>query len=412
MQSSTSFRATDPPASGFRWVILALALTTFTMTYVTRFAWPPLLPVIMPQLDITRSVAMTYMTAFWVGYVITQIPGGILADKFGSRRILAFSLLLQGLTTLCLGLVSNFELGLTTRFLCGLGAGFVYSACLKSVCQWFSPTQRGLAIGIVMCAPSLGVALPNILMPALEAAGSWQGAFKVLGLIIMATAILLFALMKDVPLESQAKGAPRGGVFDGLKFVLKNRNILLVALAGLTALWAQVGFGSIGNDLLVTSFNITLKEAGFVMMVYGLAGLAMPSVSGWLSDRFPLLRQRKMMLIGGHLLMGTTVLLIGLGASLSTTTILAALFGMSVGFCNPMYALLISTNSPPQWVATANGASNAIFQLGAVMAPLVCGFTYGWSGGYTLASWLLAGGAFLGILFVVLTEQNTKTQAE
>lgn len=45
------------------------------MAFVSRFAWPPLIPVIMPVMGINMTQAMTFITAFYIGCVITQIPG-------------------------------------------------------------------------------------------------------------------------------------------------------------------------------------------------------------------------------------------------------------------------------------------------------------------------------------------------
>ena len=88
--------AVNPQGSGYRWVIMALALTSFTLTFVCRFAWPPLVPEIMPLMKINRTEAMAYMTAFYIGYVITQIPSGLLTDLFGPRLILFIALLAFG----------------------------------------------------------------------------------------------------------------------------------------------------------------------------------------------------------------------------------------------------------------------------------------------------------------------------
>ena len=412
MQNSNSAQASPPfvpQTSSYRWVILALALTTFTMTFISKFCWPPLIPAVLPDMDINRSQALTYMPAFLVGYVITQIPGGILTDKWGPRRILAMSLFLQGLATAGLGLGLGFEAGFVLRVICGLGAGFVYSACLKAVCSWFSPAQRGLAIGVVMCAPTIGVALPNLILPYLESVSNWQNAFITVGIGIVVLAIMLFLLMKDV--ASAPPTGPKRGTFDGLKFVFKSRNILLVALAGLSGLWTQIGFSSIGNDYLVTEFKINIQEAGMVMVAYGLVGVVMPTLAGYLCDKFSMLSKQKILLILGHILMGVSCFLFGQMGSLTGAVIAACFLGMGVAFSNSLYAVLISGNTPPEWVATANGATNAIFQVGAVMAPIACGLTFKYTGTYDISWWLLSGGAFLGVIFTIMIRQTAATDA-
>ena len=191
--------------SSYRWVIMALAATAFTMAFVSRFAWPPLVPVVMQIMDINMTQAMAYMTAFYIGYVLTQIPGGVLADRFGPRLVLSGALLLQAAGTAAIGYTTNYQAGFLLRIVCGLGAGCVYSSGLKAIVGWFSPAQRGLAIGVLMTSPTIGVAIPNYLLPVLEKSFGWQGAFKVVGLVIGIVAVVMLAMMKE-----RKAGGPAG----------------------------------------------------------------------------------------------------------------------------------------------------------------------------------------------------------
>ena len=84
----------NPHQDPYRWVIMALAVSAFVMAFVSRFAWPPVMPAVMPVMGIDRTEGLAYMSAFYIGYIITQIPGGILADRFGPRLVLAAALLL------------------------------------------------------------------------------------------------------------------------------------------------------------------------------------------------------------------------------------------------------------------------------------------------------------------------------
>ena len=276
----------DPGESSYRWVIMALAATSFTMAFVSRFAWPPLISVVSPIMGISFTEAMAYMTAFYIGYVVTQIPGGVLADRFGPRVVLAAAMALQGLGTLGMGLTVDYQVGFFLRVVCGLGAGCVYSSCLKAVVSWFSPAQRGLAIGVLMTSPTIGIAIPNFVMPLLIDSGmTWQGAFKSVGAAVLILAAVLLVFMKEAAVKG---GGPRKSFLVGLKFVFGNRNILLISLAGFSIIWVQIGFGSVGNPYLVSNLGLTVAEAGRIMMIYGLIGILMPSLAGYLSGKFPL----------------------------------------------------------------------------------------------------------------------------
>jgi sugar phosphate permease len=389
--SNAATSTVSPRQSGYRWVIMALAATSFTMTFVSRFAWPPLMSAVMPVMGINMTQALAYMTAFYLGYVATQIPGGILADRFGPRLVLSAALILQGLGTFGLGLTENYQVGFLLRVVCGLGAGCVYSSCLKAVVTWFSPVQRGLAIGVIMTSPTLGVTIPNFVLPAIEAAMGWQGAFRGVGLALMALALALLVLMKEI----KAGGGGRKSFLVGLKFVLGNPNILLISLSGFSIVWCQIGFGSVANSYLQDVLNVNRIEAGRAMMLYGLTGLLMPTLAGCLCGRLP--GRKRTMIISAHLALIAAFLLFGRMETFLAAAILACLVGLLIAFTNPISSVIIADNAGPEWAATAAGVGNCIFQVGALLAPLAVGLARDVGGHYEWTWWILGAGALVGV---------------
>ena len=400
--SSSSF---NPQDSSYRWIIAALAATSFIMAFVSRFAWPPLSPVISPVMGISTTEAMGYMSVFYIGYVITQIPGGILGDRFGPRLVLSTAMAIQGVGTLGIGFTESYQVGFFLRLLCGLGAGCVYSSCLKSIVTWFSPAQRGLAIGILMTSPTLGIALPNLIMPALNESMGWQNAFRCLGVAILIFSVLTLVMLKEIK-TSQA--GPRKSFVVGLKFVCSNKNILLISLAGFSLIWCQIGFSSIANTYMQNALNISNIDAGRVMTAFGFIGILMPSLAGYLCGRYP--NSKKGMLIMCHVLLIAALLAFGQLGSMVACVVVASLLGCLMGFANPIYSVVIAENAGPEWAATAGGVGNCIFQIAAIISPTLIGLARDTSGSFGWTWWILAGGALLGIL-VVLPITNKAAEA-
>ena len=392
-------QALSPQQSSYRWVIMILATASFTMAVVSRFAWPPLISEVMPVMNISRTQALAYMTAFYIGYISTQIPGGLLADRFGPRLVIGSAVALQGLAVLALGFTENYQLGFLYRIICGLGAGCIYSSCLKAIVTWFSPVQRGLAIGVVMSSLTIGLALPNVIMPYLNAVMGWQGAFRSLGLFIIILAVLVLLLMREVKIAA----SQRPGILEGLKFVAANRNILLISLAGLSAVWSLIGFGSVANHYMISTLDIGLVEAGHIMAVAGLTGLAMPTIAGWLAGRKA--AWTKWLIIIGHLLLVITYLLFSRVSASAGFFAGACAVNILIGFLNPLYSIVVADNAGPQWMATAGGLSNTIFQFGAIVAPLLIGLASDASGHYAFTWPILAAGALLGVVATCFIRQ-------
>ncbi len=398
-----SDNAVNPHDQSYRFVIAALAATSFLMAFISRFSWPPMVQVMLPIMNIEITEAMAYMSVFYIGYVTTQIPGGILGDRFGPRLVLSVAMALQGLGTLCLGFTADYNVGLFLRLVCGLGAGCVYSSCLKSIVTWFAPAQRSLAIGILMTAPTLGIALPNLIMPALNSSMGWQGAFRTIGIVIIIFSFITFIMMKEV---KTAQAGPRKSIMVGLKFVFSNRNILLVSLAGFSMIWCQIGFSSIANVYMQQHLSFSMADAGKVMSAFGLVGLFSPALAGYLCGKFP--TGKKWMIILCHICMIIFLLLFGQFDTMSACLVMGVLLGILFGFANPIYSVVIAENAGPEWAATAGGLGNAIFQVAAILAPMAIGIARDATGGFGQTWTILAAGATLGIL--VALGLSSKTQ--
>jgi predicted MFS family arabinose efflux permease len=381
----------DSSGSSYRWVILALALSAFIMAFVSRFAWPPLIPVIGPVLHLSFTQTMAYMSAFYIGYVIMQIPGGILADYFGPRLVLVCALFLQGMGTLGMSFIENYETGFILRIVCGLGAGCVFSSCMKAVVTWFSPVQRGLAIGVVMTAPTIGIAVPNFAMPVLESSMGWRGAFRGIGGCIILLAVLLVLFMKDRKTLSAGR---RKSFMTGLRFVMRNRTMLLIFLIGFSGVWAQIGFGSVANSYMAGFLNMSVSDAGRVMMMYGIIGIPVSALAGWFSGRNP--SKKKRMVVMCHVLMSAAFFVFGQSGGYAGILLTACAIGFLIACVNALCSLMIADSAGPEWAATAGGVGNCIFQIGALVSPLAIGLARDAAGHYAWTWWILGIGALLG----------------
>ena len=394
--------------SWYRWVILAFAVSSFLMTFVSRFAWPSLVPVIAPVMNISMTEAMAYMTAFYIGYVIMQIPGGILADRFGPRLVLTLSLCVQGLGTLGIGFIESYAQGFALRVLCGLGAGCVFSSCLKAVVTWFPLEQRGFAVGLVMTAPAIGIAVPNFIMPVLNGFIGWQGAFRSVGILILCFAAALAIFMRD---RKNPAAGPRKSFLAGLKFVLSNRNTLVIAFLGFTTVWCQIGFGSVGNPYMTEILGLSVAGAGYMMMGYGLLGIPASALTGYVSAGS--ISKKKRMVIMSHCVLAALFFVFGRVGGFIPVLVTACLIGIFVACVNALSSILLADSAGPEWAATAAGVGNCIFQIGALSSPLVIGIARDGAGHYAWTWWILGIGAIAGIFIVLLVkDRNIEVSAK
>jgi MFS transporter, ACS family, hexuronate transporter len=383
----------------YRWVILAMMVCCFVFTFFVRFTWPPLIPVVVPVLGMKMTQAGAYMSAFYLGYIITQIPSGILADRYGVRVILALSLIIEGVSTFGMGYITTYDSGFALRVITGLGAGAVFSACARSLMEWFPAKERGTAFGIMLGAPSAGIVLSSVIVPPLNTAVGWAGAFKVVGAATVLVGILIFLLVRS---SEQSQGG--GSMFGGFKVIFRSRDLILTALAGFCLMWVELGTAT-WAIAHVKKLGHSLGAAGSVMMFYGIGGLISPAISGYVSDR---IGHRKWILIGALLIIGPMTVVFGYQTDLTMLCAMGFVFGFCSYLANPHLTILISEFAGKQWAATANGASNVIFQTAPMIGPVVMGWSIDTTGSFSTVWWVMAAGPLLGILLMLPVNPENK----
>ncbi len=376
-----------------RWRLHMLAILYFTMGFMVRFAWPPLIPAAATDLGMTSSSAGLYMSAFYLGYVFIHIPGGILGDRFGVRLVMGIALLVEAVGTFGVGASPSFALGFACRVLTGLGAGMVYSACIRYVSGLFPPRELGLAFGLMMMAPGgAGVILSNALMPWLEGLLGWRGAFQAISGLVLIIGVVALIFVRDAPSRSTSTG-----FFDGLKAVLRRKNLVFLALSGFWLMWLMVGFVTWGNSY-VRKLNFSLEQASLVMLLFGVGGMAASPLGGILMQK---VRSPKPLF--GFLLAALIpcVWLFGQSSTLLWLAVFSGLVGFLVGLANPIVPALTSLFADKGTVGTASGVTGCIFQTGSIIGPWVAGLCIDLTGGFSATWAVLAVAPLAGIACLI-----------
>ena len=378
----------------YRWVLHVLVILYYTMGFAVRFAWPPLIPVASADLGISMSSAGTYMSAFYIGYVLIHIPGGMLGDRFGVRMVIAAALVIEAIGTFGVGIAPNFAVGFAFRVLTGLGAGAIFSACVRYVSSLFPPKEVGLAFGLMMMAPAgVGVIIPNIMMPWLTGIFDWRGAFQVISVLVLLMGVVAFLVVRDTP----SKASAGMGFMQTLMAVLRKKNLVFLALAGFWLMWVMVCFVSWANTY-IKGLGFTLGDASMVMTVYGITGIIASPLGGVWAAR---VKSPKMFFALLFLLLAPSCWLFGQSESLVMLSVFAGVIGFLLGLANPILPLLTSLFAGKGLQATAGGVTGCIFQTGAIVGPWIVGMSVDATGSFGVAWILLAAAALLGILFLI-----------
>jgi len=162
-------------------VLIVLCIMSYLM-YVDRTNISTAALAIRHDLHLNNSQLGIVFAAFALTYAVAMIPGGVIADRLGSRKMLAICGLLWGFGTLLTGLASGFAMVLLARFIVGLGESPIVPTSARAMTAWMKPEQRGFAQGITHSAARLGNAITPPLVAwliALTTAVFGDGEFAV-----------------------------------------------------------------------------------------------------------------------------------------------------------------------------------------------------------------------------------------
>lgn len=146
-----------------RYIVLALTVVVAVLLYLDRYCLGYVTPYVRESLGLTSGETGFMLGAFFLTYAFGQLPGGWLADRFGTRWMLSIYLAVWSVLTGLIGLADGFLILLLLRFGCGLFEAGAYPACAGLIRRWIPYQQRGLASGIV----SLGGRIGGAVVPGL-----------------------------------------------------------------------------------------------------------------------------------------------------------------------------------------------------------------------------------------------------
>lgn len=404
---------------------------------------------------------------FFVGYMLTQFPGGYFGDKFGYRNMILISIFWAGITTLLTGFFNGLVLFIALRILTGLGEGVLYSNDRSFIAQVTPPKKMGLGMGIVISGLSVGLTAGLLLTPymiemsrGILGDDAWKSPFFILGVATILVGFLLnkYLIKVDDRGPSDAKKAlwnigrysafflvvilgvyytadffNLGEVSIAISFslfaigfivyiyktkqevapVLRNRNLVLLYLSAIPILWHLWFYGFWSVSIVKEFGGGGFLAAALIASFNAVAGLIGFPLGGMISDRVANKQN------------GRRNVLIWMSAAL-TISVFAFAFYMVSGKNNPVIMATILFISGLIFFAvqavqhamvtelanekqrgSAFGMWNLIAEIGALLSPVISGVlrdsTGGWGAPLFLDAALLGASCML-IIFIGRTK--------
>lgn len=418
-----------------RYWILALLFVVTTINYGDRATLSITASAMRGEFGFSPVEVGYLFSAFGWAYVLAQVPGGMLLDRFGTRRIYAASIGLWSLFTLLqstVGVVSMFGSTLVAlfmlRFAVGLAEAPAFPGNAKTTADWFPAAERGSAAAIFNSAQYFAPVVFTPLMAWLTQAWGWHYVYIVMGVLgFIATVVwLAFAhspestrqvnaaelahIRSDNAADSDGGGARvTRHPFYYIRRLLASRMFLGIYIAQFCINALTYFFLTWFPVYLVEQRGMTILHAGVVASLPAICGFAGGVLGGFFSDfllrrGLSLTAARKVPIILGMLLSMSMVACNYVTTDAVVVAIMAlSFFGKGLG---ALGWAVISDTAPREAVGVSGGLFNTFGNAAGIVTPIVIGYIVATTGSYNAALVFVACNALAAILsylFVVGT---------
>jgi nitrate/nitrite transporter NarK len=336
------------------------------------------------------AAALGNLAAFYYySYVAMQIPAGVLADRWGPRRVLTAGAAIAAAGTLLFALAPGYAGASLGRLLIGGSVGVAFVSMLKLAGHWFAPTRFAMLSGLALACGILGAVSAGVPLRLLVDAFGWRNVLGLSAVLTGMLAVLIWLAVRDDPAErgyaSYAPALPsrHAPLLQSIRQTLATRNVWLVFLISGAVSGPTLTFGGLwGVPFLNTHYGLSTSQASmitsFLLVCWAVAG----PIVGAFSDR---LRRRKPLYALGAVLATagwcSALLIPGLPLPL-----LVALLGFTgCASAAVMVGFAIAKESAPAALAgTAGGIANMGNMLGGMIMQPAVGWMLDrrWTGGF------------------------------
>lgn len=169
------------------WYTIFLSSAAFFLSYFSRITWSivsaySLLKPTIPEDSLIFSL-------FFLGYVIVQLPSGILSDMLSPRIITVLSLTFLSLSLFLSGIANNIRIEYVASLLMGLSAGWIYPATIKILSITYNGKDLAVAIGYYSLAWPLSITLSGLILPYISINLGWRSSYFLLTILGISIAI-------------------------------------------------------------------------------------------------------------------------------------------------------------------------------------------------------------------------------
>ena len=389
------------------WGMVAMLSATATAGYICRVNVSTAGYLLREEFHFSEVSLGWIFSAFLLGYAFFQIPGGALADRWGTRRILNLAAWLWVALTVIQAFIGWGSFTITAsmafiafmvcRFLLGISGAPTYPGAAQGVSRWVLPKFQGRANGIVIASVGLGSALSLLIVSSVMKFCGWRIALLASALPALIIAVI-WHRMKEPPLAATIESSKET---EAEKNVLRKADLKRLRYPGFYLLTLSYSLQGYVGYVFVSWIYIYLVDVRHFSIINGALMGSLPWIlsivsiplGGLISDRLALGRLgpvwgRRLVAIVGMTFSG---IFISIGAHTSSALVAAIMlaFATAMVLCveGPFWTMMMNIAGPRS--GTAGGIMNAGCNIAGLISPVLTPFLakyIGWENALHIAA--------------------------
>ncbi|HEY2145873.1 MAG TPA: MFS transporter [Steroidobacteraceae bacterium] len=375
--------------------LVVLALMYF-LTYLDRVNVSTAAAGFSKDFDLNKTQIGLVFSAFGYTYLVFQIVGGWISDRFGARRTLIACGLIWTAATAITGMAGGLTSLLAARLLLGFGEGATFPAATSAMSRWVNKERRGFAQGFTHAAARIGNAAAPAVVVVIMASYGWRASFFVCALLSLAWVALWAATFTEYPKDHPRASAeelrdlplPRSAAAKAVpwsRLIARMAPVTIVYFCYGWTLWLYLSWIP---QYFLHSQHLDLKQSALFASSVFFAGVIGDTLGGIVTDRL-LKSSRRLEVARSYMVCVCMFLtLVSLVPLMFTHSLGLSVVCLSAGFffaemtIGPMWAIPMDISV--DYSGTASGIMNTGSALAAIISPVVSGYLIDASGNWQL----------------------------
>lgn len=408
-----------PVSEKYWWKLVALFFLGWILMYADRTILNPVMGQIAKEFNLTNTQLGLVNSLFFLTYALTQIPFGIVGDKYGRKVVISIGFVLFGITTYLSGIASAFGVFMIYRALTGAGEGAYYGPAYAMATEAIPTKKITLGTAIINSGMAFGTSGGYLLSSklVLENGEHWSKPFQIMAIPTIIVGILFYVLLKEKVVrpedqtntgEIKVKEVPKQKV--SLKTIFSNRNLVCTFILCFFSIYANFVILTWLPSFLQAERGFEGTSVGFIASLVPWASIPGALIFANLSDKFKSTKKFVFFLVPISLLAVFGIAFVTNRALLIVVLIVYGLTGKLA--LDPILVAFTTKNAPKASLSTTLSVYNFVGMSGSIIAPYLTGWIADTLGSMKVGFYLAAILLLIGMIVFTFTTENKEEITE